>query len=372
MGFLNNIRQGIGNVVDKVGTRFGLPEKGWSETIASGRTVNTAPGISYGGAQVAPPRMAQPPRISNAPVIQNTPGPAPRIAGTPPPPPGPSLEELQRQGLEQEAALIRQQYDQGAAYLDNLKQSYQSAFPGIQQSIQGRFDPMRQTLDTSREQAMVILGNQREDSQMQQQNALAEARALHSELLRGQQQRFGGSPGTGQFASELQGREFARQAGDINQTGMRNERDLGVQEQQIQQNYQNAKLQIDGQAQEALADAQRQLEDQLRQIEASRFELGQNKTNMRIDALREFNANRQNIEAQKRQFEQQLSASAIQAQQNIYGSVQSARAEMGAPVDLAGMPGAQFSTFSGPQATAAQQAFNPMAILRDDEEQQFA
>jgi len=237
-------------------------------------------------------------------------------------------------------------------FLSGLYGSIDDAQSGALGAIGSQFDAQRPFLDQSRDELMGQNRAQVDAEKMNEKNAIAEARLLYNELGQGTRQRYGGTSSTGEFANAIQGREFQRGQNRISTTSQQNQAALQQKAQSIESNYQQEVIRLETTKQSALQQAKASYDEKRAQIDSLRHENQQAKAAAKLDALREFRAAAEGIENQKRQFEQQLEAQALSAAQNIYAAIQSYRAEQGQPVDLQGIPGAQFSSILGNQATA--------------------
>lgn len=264
-------------------------------------------------------------------------------------PVGPDLEELQQ---------IEEMYGGTSGFLNTLQSNIESDLGRTLDVTGGQFEAQRPFLEQAKGEALTQNTAQQEAEGRQRENAMAEARLLYSELGQAGRQRFGGTSSAGEFASAIQGRELQRSQGKITQTSAANLTALRNKATSIQQNYTNQLQQLEAQKSAALNDVRNQFNQRLAQIDASRTEndaaKAADKAADKLDALREARSRAEEIENQKTQFQQNIDSQTLAAAQNIYAAIQSYRAQMGEPVDLQGLPGAQFSTIGGLQGTAEQ------------------
>lgn len=264
---------------------------------------------------------------------------------------------------------INELYGGTANFLQGLQESIRGSQDNILGAIGSQFDAQRPMLQQARDDLMFQNQSQQEGERVNQQNALAEARNLYSELGQANRQRFGGTSSTGEFANAIQGREFQRGQSRINQTSQANLQTLQQQASSIEKGYQSQLIQLESQKNSALSEARAQFEERVRQIDSLRAENEQSKAAAKLEALRELRTKAENIENQKRQFQQQLESQTLAAAQNIYSAVQAYAAEQGKAPDLAGLPGAEFSTLLGNQRTS--ESALPQGFFRKPEAEPF-
>lgn len=247
-------------------------------------------------------------------------------------------------------------------FLQNMRGSYEGNRNDILGAVGSRFDAQRPFLDQARNELIGLNQQQVEAEKRNAENALAEARLLYNELGQSNRQRFGGTSSTGEFANAIQGREFQRSQGRIQDTSGQNLNALAERAQSIETNYQNQIVQLEREKQTALAQARSEYDEKIRQIDALRNENQQAKAAAKLDALRELRNRANAIEDFKTQFQAQLESQTLAAAQNIYSAIQSFRAEQGQPVELSGLPGAQFSSIMG--NAGVQDSVLPMGSFR--------
>jgi hypothetical protein len=246
-------------------------------------------------------------------------------------------------------------------------------FPETQRLIGDQAATAREQLGAAKESALGQLGEQRTGAQTRSEDAIAAARRLFNELGMANRQRFGGASSAGLAASELQGREFQRNRGDI-------DRNLGVAMREIDQAQANTEKEYNLGLQEvenrknvALQQAQNEFNQRLLDIQSERGRLEGEKAAARLQALTDFRNMTYQINLQEAQFKQQLDA---QRQSNLQqlsatretigqqvGAGQAAQQQFGAATTT--NPNSQFGV--GQTATSGVQA--PTGQISDDEQQ---
>lgn len=213
-------------------------------------------------------------------------------------PQGPSQEDLMRE--------IDGVYGDSYNYLNSVEGQLRQDLPNVLQEAEAQFKTNTSMLGNQRQSGLSQLQGQEEAAQNRQMDALAEARRLYDSLMRGYNQRFGGSTSAGQAATEIAGVEQQRQQGGINRDARQTMRQIDVARSEVENNYQTGLMQLEQQKQTAINQANRDFQNKLLEINRMRGELGQNKAQMRLQALQELRAQAYQIEAENRQFQRQL------------------------------------------------------------------
>ena len=212
-------------------------------------------------------------------------------------------------------------YDPAFSRLRSAEEAIRGQLPGLLSDIRNQAQLGRQKLETGREQAGRQLTESETAAAQRKEAATAAARRLFNELQQGLQQRFGGVTSAGMAAGQLQGREFQRQRGDIEQNYGQTVREIENQRKQVEEDFQNAVMEVENRKNELVNQAQREFQDRLMQINSQRGELESAKAAKRLEALQElrnqvyninlqdFNARRE-LELARQQQAQQLSQTA--------------------------------------------------------------
>ena len=214
-----------------------------------------------------------------------------------------------------------------------------------------------QTLDETKAQ---------EDTQTQ--NAQQQARQMAAEIQQGIQARYGGTTGTGAFASELGGRQASQSISQLQQGLQQVHMQIADKLQQVQAVGQTALQNISDQVKASIDNAQQTLDSNLAQIRSQEGTLQSQKAQMAATAMQhyqdtvnqinQFNAQQQNtVLLQQQQAESQLNIAQTYLQ--AYGGFQPTTPSGGTlstPVGSTGATGATTNTgtTTGGQLTPVQ------------------
>lgn len=205
--------------------------------------------------------------------------------------------------------------------LDNQRTNAQNTYPDLEGQFTGEINAQRPILDQSYKSGIQNVNSQMTQEGRNREDVLAQARRLFGELMQGQQQKYGGTSSTGQFANEFYGREYARQQGSIRDKSGQNMKSLLDYGNQLKEKY-DAQLQsLEAQKMSAISQAKDVLYQRIQAIDSAKVGAMQNKANMKLAALQEMNAQIAQVQAQATQFQQQLyaqrQASDLQLQNQI-------------------------------------------------------
>jgi hypothetical protein len=229
------------------------------------------------------------------------------------------------------------------------------------------YDAYLPLLEQARSEAETANVQQQGAERTREQSALGEARRLYSELQQGLRQQFGASTSAGEFAGGLQGRELQRSQARISGTASENLRALSQQSNDIRNRYYAERQGIEQQKAAAQAKANDEYNQRLLAINNARIQNAQYKAQLKADLLREHRERSMAIQDQARSFSQQLQSSVVQADLNLRNAIAAYRAESNKPLDLANLPGANFSTPLGAQQSAVPQTPTGFFRRREDE-----
>lgn len=312
------LRQAIGNFVDNVGGRLGIPETGFSELVAGGKTVNTVAPKAYAPTSpvsssspnqtVSPYYMpGGPPSGSYTPTAPSSGGGGGGGGGTPVNP----FANLQPQGPSQQE--IDSQFNPIFGVLNQAESNLRGQLPGLISEAEAQANASKGLLNNQRSSANELLGQQEVKTTNTQQNQTAQQRQTLQELQLANKQRFGGSSSAGLAAGELQGREFQRNTFQIGQQAQEALQQIGQQRQVVEREFNQGLQQLEVNFQKAKNDINRQFQDKLLEINARRGEAESAKANARMEALQNLRNMAYQIDVSKAQFAAQLQS---QAQQN--------------------------------------------------------
>jgi len=334
----------FGNFVGDIGTKLGLPEFGISEKLGGtpisplSGPISTTPqqqtpsfpqaeGIATGatGGQIL---GAQAPAGGGAGVGQQAAGQQTASAEAPleqaPAEPefdfdsliAPSLEAL---GQAEQAS--RAETDANLAGIDSNLESAVSGQEGELSRREGLYE-QQQTREEGR------IGEAVADTQSEGTGAINEAQRGASQLLQGIQSRFGGTTGTGRFASEILGAQTTKNIAGVRQQVIKT---IGTLRARLQETVNQIDMEVQNTrdiAQQNIADAKRQaetlkqqarsgLQKALAEIGSRRGELGSRKAEFVFQAIQDHRNTVNEINARNTEFEQRLFQSQQQAEQKL-------------------------------------------------------
>ncbi len=252
-------------------------------------------GASTGPSQNAGP--ASPNYINNAPQI--------------PQPQQPSIDfdALIAPALAGLDAAIQPLQDQSAANVSSINTNAQSQKDQTNQSIAAQTGTI----------------NQAQTQQKQnEQSASDAARRQYSEIQQGLQARYGGTTGTGAFATEQAGTQTLRSMADIKTNAANAQTGLSDKLQQVQEVGRTALQNIDSQTQDQIAKEKANLETQLADIRNQKGQLMAHKAELASQAIQQYQATVNSVNQQNAQFKQQLYVQQQQAQAQLQAALEHA------------------------------------------------
>ncbi len=179
--------------------------------------------------------------------------------------------------------------------------------------------------------------NQAQTQQKTNENSAAdEARRQFSEVQQGLQARYGGTTGTGAFATEYAGGNAIRSIANIHTAAAQAQQALTDKLLQVQEVGRTALQNIETNAQDLIGKAKANLDVELSSIRQQKGNLLANKAQMAADAMQKYQDTVNQVNAQNTQFKQQLFVQQQAAQQTLQNKLQSAQAITNAatPQDL--------------------------------------
>jgi len=232
----------------------------------------------------------------------------------PPQPPQPSGSEYQPPSIDPILEEINRMYDPIMSHLSSAESRLRGELPGALSRIEDQFGTAKQTLDTGKTQTSRQIGESEEQARARTQAAQDAARRLFQELNIGAQQRFGGSSSAGEAWSELANREMMRNMGDINMQANETFRTIARQKVELEENYNNALMQLEQQKRDAIANVEKEFNDRIQDINRMRAESESAKSQMRVEALRDYRNQIMQIQLDELNYRRQIDAQAKSAQ----------------------------------------------------------
>lgn len=232
----------------------------------------------------------------------------------PPQPPGSDDGGYQPPSIDPILEEINRMYDPIMSHLSSAESRLRSELPGALSRIEDQFGTAKQTLDTGKTQTSRQIGESEEQARARTQAAQDAARRLFQELNIGAQQRFGGSSSAGEAWSELANREMMRNMGDINMQANETFRTIARQKVELEENYNNALMQLEQQKRDAIANVEKEFNDRIQDINRMRAESESAKSQMRVEALRDYRNQIMQIQLDELNYRRQIDAQAKSAQ----------------------------------------------------------
>jgi len=214
----------------------------------------------------------------------------------------PPLEDAPQQGGIDFDALIAPAIDGLEAAISPLNQG----FADTQSSIQAGAG--RQTADTNREIGAQVstLESGKAKSMSSAENAQDQARRQYSEIQQGIQSLYGGSTGTGAFATELAGRQTTQNIGQIREGLSAALQDADNRLIQVRELGRVALVDIEDKAREQINQARNELNSNITQIRMKQGELRSRKSELAMQAMQFYQQQVSEVNARNTAFKQQL------------------------------------------------------------------
>jgi len=200
------------------------------------------------------------------------------------------------------------------SHLSSAESRLRGELPGALSRVEDQFGTAKQTLDTGKTQTSRQIGESEEQARARTQAVQDAARRLFQELNIGAQQRFGGSSSAGEAWSELANREMMRNMGDINMQANETFRTIARQKVELEENHNNALMQLEQQKRDAIANIEKEFNDRIQDINRMRAESESAKSQMRVDALRDYRNQIMQIQLDELNYRRQIDAQAKSAQ----------------------------------------------------------
>ncbi len=194
-----------------------------------------------------------------------------------------------------------------------LNQNKTSAEQAAQADIQAN----QALLDSQKGSSLRSLEGQQEQGVARKEDALSQARRLYQELTGGVRQRFGGATSAGQAASEILGTQLQKGMGQVQQQYGQFEQDIARGVQDVEEKFNQGKMQLQQAGQQALAKIQSDFTSSIMQINNMRAASEQEKGAARLNALMNVRNQVNQIKMQEMTFQQQLDSMREQAKLNV-------------------------------------------------------
>lgn len=210
-------------------------------------------------------------------------------------------------------ALIKPALDGLDAAIGPLQDSSAADIQGIESN---RVSQTAQTNQSIGAQTGTI--NQAKTDQRGMENSAAdEARRQYAEVQQGIQSRYGGTTGTGAFATELAGGQAIRSIANVHEAASHAIAGLDDKLVQVQEIGRIALSDIENQAKDQTAKAKSNLELALADIRNQKGQLLAHKAEMAANAVQQYQQTVNQVNANNTAFKQQLYLQQQQAEQNL-------------------------------------------------------
>ncbi len=210
------------------------------------------------------------------------------------------------------------------------QEAYQADITGAERTRQTRIAGQQESLGAAEREA----GTSRTRTSGVAESAVDEARRQFSELQQGLQARYGGTTGTGAFATELAGSQTLKNVGNIRTalTGALTEIDNSLQ--RVRGTTQIALQDIEDKAIDERNLAKQRLDQTLTQIRSAKGELMSRKAELASQAMQFYQQQVQAVNERNAAFKQNIYLKQLEAEQKLQSARQSASKESQALKDL--------------------------------------
>jgi len=240
----------------------------------------------------------------NAPVVNNTNNNPVKNSNPAPSNPAP-------QQADPNAALmneIQNAYNESMGVANKAESNLNNAYPGVQQDIQGAYDLSNKNLQGAYGTAQGQLTGAENTAQQRKMDVVNAARRLFNELSMGGQQRFGGASSAGQAYNELTGREFQRSNAQAEQGLTQTNQQIQQQRADLETKYQSSIASLEEQKNSQLRAAKADFDDKMLQIQQMKASAGENKANLRLQALQDLRNQTFQLQLQSENAKQQVTS----------------------------------------------------------------
>lgn len=237
---------------------------------------------------------------------------------------GLDFNKLRQQGLADIPSIdpltqeVDRAYTDRLSSLSNIEGLLRGALPTYQADAQSAYNTGLSTLDAGKAASTREINASATDAQARRDDALAAARQSYNELLRAGQQRFGAGT-AGQAYSEIANVEAQKQFGSARQSYDQAMTKISDYKAGLEERYTTGLMQLQAQRDQAINQAQRDLNNQLIEIERMRGEAADAKASRRLAVLQDYRNNvfqvNQNITQMQTQLQSQLALANQQADQ---------------------------------------------------------
>jgi hypothetical protein len=217
-------------------------------------------------------------------------------------------------------------------------------------------------LNTALSGQQANINQSRASQQSLSQNAIQQAKQAYSEIGQGIQARYGGSTGTGAFATELAGRQTSTNMAQINTNLTQSMAALDNTWQQVQATHDDNLKALTQQTNAAIDQVKNTLSTNLANIGTQQGMLQSQKAELIAQAVQNYQSTVNSINTANQQFAQTLAANLASAGQSVQQAIATAKAIVGSGTSTAAGYGAQTQGISQTTPLAAQTAAAALPI----------
>lgn len=197
-------------------------------------------------------------------------------------------------------------YNNAIEGYNNFISTLQSQLPGSLESIDKFASGQLAQNDQAIGAQTKTIGAAKEQQGIEENNASNEAKRIYSEIQQGLQARYGGTTGTGQFASEISGAQTSRNLSDIRTKGAQLMKDLDDKLLQVQEIGKLTAQDIQTKSEDDKRRAKDNLSTQIADIRSKIGETQMRKSELYQSAYENYQNRVTQIEAANTSFMQQL------------------------------------------------------------------
>lgn len=230
--------------------------------------------------------------------------------------------------LKEQQRLADEAYNESNNYLNQAENNLRSSLPDVMASAQSMYEASKGLLSGKNQATQNTLNENITQADQRKRNYLSQSGRLYNELNQGIRQRFGGASSAGLAASEINAREQQRRVGDIYNQFETTQREINLQKQASESEFQNGLMFLESQRQQRAMEIQQDFQSKLLEIQSNRSNLSTARSQLKIDLLNSYKAQlfalsqqdvsfKQQLYAQKQAFDQQLTTYEEQARQNL-------------------------------------------------------
>lgn len=217
-------------------------------------------------------------------------------------------------------ALIQPALDALDSSIAPLQQGYETTVSGLDQQAATRRSETQQNIGQQEQ----VLERGRTSQQQSAESAANEARRQFSEIGQGIQARYGGTTGTGAFATELAGRQSMKNIGNIRTALSGAMREIDDKLGQVKEVGRIALADIEDRLTQEKAQAKSELDNQLADIRRQKGELQSRKAELAMQAMQIYQQTVSQVNARNAAFKQQLYVQQQQAENQLKLALQRA------------------------------------------------